>query len=354
MRNTSKRRADAETTPRDHYAEVTAQIITALEAGTPPWRQPWDSAKAGGPMMPHNAATGAHYRGINTLVLGMSPLAFTSGDPRWVTYKQAAERGWQVRKGSRGTPGFFYKRIEIGDRDESSEGGRKVIPLLRSFTLFHASQIENIPPYVAPDVQEAPWREPDAAATIARNSTAIIRIGGDRAFYSPSTDHVQMPPAGAFRSPAAFASVLLHELGHWSGSKDRLNRDLSGRFGSYDYAREELRAEIGQVMLCSELGIEDCDFTNGGAYIANWLRKLRDDKKEIFRAASDAQRIADCLLAFHPAYAGLVRAACAEDQVAPEPTEAGGRARTSRAARRRVAATYADRRSIHSRSAGPL
>ena len=322
MRNTCKRPADADTTPRDHYAEVTAQIIAALETGTPPWRQAWDSAKAGGPMMPHNAATGAHYRGINTLLLGMSPLAFTSGDPRWATYKQAAERGWQVRKGSRGTPGFFYKRIEIGDRDESGEDGRKVIPLLRSFTLFHASQIENIPPYVAPGVEEAPWREPNASTTVARNSKAIIRIGGDRAFYSPSTDHVQMPPAGAFRSPAALASVLLHELCHWTASKDRLNRDLSGRFGSNDYAREELRAEIGQVMLCAELGIEDCDFTNGAAYIANWLGRLRDDKKEIFRAASDAQHIADYLLAFHPAYAGRVRAAGAEDQVAPEPAEA--------------------------------
>ena len=227
----------------------------------------------------------------------MSPLAFMSGDPRWATYKQAADRGWQVRKGSRGTPGFFYKRIEIGERDGTNEDGRKVIPLLRSFTLFHASQIDGIPPYIPPNVEKAPWREPHAAATIARNSKAAIRIGGDRDFYSPSTDHVQIPPTCAFRSPAAYASVLLHELSHWSGNKDRLDRDLSGRFGSNDYAREELRAELSQVMICAELGLEDCDFTNGAAYIAHWLTKLRDDKKEVFRAASDAQRIADYLLA---------------------------------------------------------
>ena len=130
-----------------------------------------------------------------------------------------------------------------------------------------------------------------------------------------------MPPTRAFRSPPAYASVLLHELGHWSGSPERLKRDLSGRFGSHDYAREELRAELAQVMICSELGIEDCDFTNGAAYIADWLSKLRDDKKEVFRAASDAQRIADYLLAFHPAYVERSRVGGSEEQVAQE-TEA--------------------------------
>lgn len=290
-------------TAHDHYAAITDQIIAALEAGTPPWRRPWDEGKAGGPAMPQNATTGARYRGINVLTLGMSPLAFVSADPRWATYKQAADRGWQVRKGSRGTTAFFYKRIEVdreggGDRGEG-EGG-KWIPLLRAFTLFHASQIDGIPPYVAPSVEEAPWRAPEAAETIARNSGATIRIGGDRAFYSPSTDHVQLPPACAFRSPAALASVTLHELAHWTGHATRLDRDLRSRFGSSEYAREELRAELAQVMLCGELGIEDCDFTNGAAYIADWLGKLRDDKREVFRAASDAQRIADYLLAFHP------------------------------------------------------
>ena len=303
MAHLSKRRSNGDSAPRDHYAEITAQIIAALEAGTPPWRRPWDVGKAGGPMMPHNATTGARYRGINTIVLGMSPLAFMSGDPRWATYKQAADRGWQVRKGSRGTPGFFYKKIEVEDRPGSSDDGRKVVPVLRSFTLFNASQIDGIPPYIAPDVEEAPWREPEAAATIARNSEAVIRVGGERAFFSPSTDHIQMPPTCAFRSPAAYASVLLHELGHWSGTKERLDRDLSGKFGSHDYSREELRAELAQVMVCAELGIDDCDFTNGAAYIAEWLSRLRDDKKEVFRAASDAQRIADYLLGFHPDYA---------------------------------------------------
>ena len=295
--------------PRDHYQEVTDRIIAALEAGTPPWRRPWDPDKAGGPAMPRNAATGQRYRGINVLTLGMSALAFSSGDPRWATYKQAEDRGWQVRRGERGTTGYFFKRLELRDdkRDgsgpEGDEDAVRRIPLLRAFTLFHASQIEGIPDYVPPTISEAPWRAPEAAEIIRANSGAVVRIGGERAFYSPATDHIQMPPQSAFATAEGFCGTLVHELGHWTGAESRLNRDLRNPFGSHDYAREELRAEIGQMMVCAELGIADCDFSNNAAYVASWLEKLRSDRKEIFRAAADAQRIADYLLAFHPDYA---------------------------------------------------
>ena len=177
------------------------------------------------------------------------------------------------------------------------------IPLLRAFTLFHASQIDGIPDYVPPTIAEAPWRAPEAAEIILANSGAVVRIGGERAFYSPATDHIQMPPHAAFATAEGYCGTLIHELWHWTGAESRLNRDLRNRFGSHDYAREELRAEIGQMMVCAELGIADCDFTNNAAYVASWLEKLRSDRKEIFRAAADAQRIADYLLAFHPDYA---------------------------------------------------
>ena len=292
--------------PRDHYQEVTDRIIAALEAGTPPWRRPWDPDKAGGPAMPRNAATGHRYRGINVLTLGMSALAFTSGDPRWATYKQSEERGWQVRKGERGTTGFFFKRLELRDdtKPDDDEDSVRRIPLLRAFTLFHASQIDGIPDYVPPTIEEAPWRAPEAAEIILANSGAVVRYGGDRAFYSPATDHIQMPPRSAFAAAEGFCGTLIHELGHWSGAEARLNRDLRNRFGSHDYAREELKVEIGRVMTCTELGIavSDSDFSNNAAYIASWLERLRSDRKEIFRAAADAQRIADYLLAFHPDY----------------------------------------------------
>jgi antirestriction protein ArdC len=291
--------------PRDHYQEVTDRIIAALEAGTPPWRRPWDPDKAGGPAMPRNASTGQRYRGINVLTLGMSALAFSNADPRWATYKQAEDRGWQVRKGERGTTGYFFKRLEVRDdsKPEGDEDAVKRIPLLRAFSLFHASQIEGIPNYIPPTIEEAPWRAPEAAEIILANSGAVIRVGGERAFYSPATDHIQMPPRSAFATAEGFCGTMIHEAGHWTGAESRLNRDLRNRFGSHDYAREELRAEIGQMMVCAELGIADCDFSNNAAYVASWLEKLRSDRKEIFRAAADAQRIADYLLAFHPDYA---------------------------------------------------
>ncbi len=304
--NTSHRASSHARVARDHYAEVTNQVIAALEAGTAPWRRPWNPDLAGGPSMPRNAITGARYRGINVLTLGMSPFAFTSADPRWATYKQASDRGWQVRKGERSTIAFFFKRLEVRDdattannlADENGEGVRH-IPLLRSFALFHASQIDGIPPFVAPTVAEAPWRAPDATDVIVSRSGAIIRTGGDRAFYSPATDHIQMPPAAAFESAAAFRATLLHEMSHWSGAASRLNRDLQNSFGSHDYAREELRAELGSVMVCTELALP-CDFANSTAYLASWIERLRSHRKEIFRAAADAQRIADFLLEFHP------------------------------------------------------
>lgn len=292
-------------TPRDHYAEVTNQVIAALEAGCPPWRRPWDPDKAGsGPSMPRNAVTGQRYRGVNTVVLGMSTMAFSSADPRWATYKQAADKGWQVRKGERSTTAYFFKRLEVKDEKAGDgEKNTKRIPLLRAFALFHASQIDGISGFQPPTLEEAPWRAPEAAEIIVANSEAVIRTGGDRAFYSTKTDHIQMPPSAAFESPSAFASTILHELAHWSGAEKRLNRNLRNSFGSHDYAREELRAELAQIMVCAELEIPDCDFANNTAYLASWLDRLRSDRKEIFRAAADAQRIADYLLAFHPAYA---------------------------------------------------
>ena len=293
--------------PRDHYQEDTDRVIAALEAGTPPWRKPWDPDKAGGPAMPRNAATGQRYRGINVLTLGMSAQAFIGGDPRWATYKQAEDRGWQVRKGERGTTGYFFKRLELRDdaKPDESEDAVRRIPLLRSFTLFNASQIDGIPDFVPPTIEEAPWRAPEAAEIIVANSGAIVRFGGDRAFYSPATDHIQMPPHAAFATAERFCGTLIHEMCHLTGHPSRLNRDLRNRFGSHDYSREELRAELGQMMVCAELGIavSGDEFSNSAAYLSSWLEKLRSDRKEIFRAAADAQRIADYLLAFHPDYA---------------------------------------------------
>jgi len=240
----------------------------------------------------------------------MSPLAFDTGDPRWCTYRQASERGWQVRKGERSTTGFFFKRIEVQDGAKlaGDEEATRRVPMLRSFALFHASQMENVPPFVSPTVAEAPWRAPEAAETIVANSGAVVRVGGDQAFYSPSTDHIQMPPGQSFHSDADWSSVMLHEMSHWSGAEARLNRDLRNSFGSHDYAREEMRVEIAMSFVCAELSIQ-WNASNSVSYIAFWLERLRSDRKEVFRAAADAQRIADYLLGYHPAYAASQDAA---------------------------------------------
>ena len=295
-------------TPRDHYTDVTNKVIAALQSGTPPWRKPWTSGNGGLPMA-RNATTGARYRGINLIILGMSGIGLLDGDSRWATYKQAAERGWQVRKGERGTTAYFFKRVEVQNTDPgASDDATRRIPMLRAFTVFHVSQIDGVPDYRPPALAEAPWQAPDAVETIIANSGAEVRVGGDKAFYCPSTDHIQMPPRDAFASASGWSGTIIHEAGHWTGAESRLKRDLKDSSGSQDYAREELRVEIAQAMVCSELNVA-CDFGNTVSYLSHWLEALQSDRKEIFRAAADAQKIADYLLAFHPDYGttGAVR-----------------------------------------------
>lgn len=288
----------------DHYQDVTDRIVAALEKGAAPWRRPWDPEKSVGALSPINATTGRRYRGINVLLLGMSQFSFASGDPRFCSYKQAKDRGWQVRAGEKGATVFFYKQLRVEDRDAPPDGEEHMrnIPLLRAYTVFNGSQIDGIPEFVAPTIEEAPWRRFDAADIILRNSGAVVRIGGDQAFYSPSTDHIQLPVERAFSSPEAYAAVQMHELTHFSGAHSRLNRDLSGRFGSAKYAFEELVADLSSCMINTELGLPT-DIENHASYISFWIERLKSDKREIFRAAAAAQKAADFCLAFHPDFA---------------------------------------------------
>jgi antirestriction protein ArdC len=200
---------------RDHYQELTDKIIAALEAGVAPWRRPWDPNACGESTTPVNVATGHRYRGVNLFVLGMSPLAFTSGDPRWCSYRQAAARGWQVRKGEKATPVYFYKTIEIEDRAADSGDPRR-IPMLRMFSVFHASQIDGVPALTPPTATKTvPERIQDVELIVVASGVPV-QIGGNRAFYSPALDVIQMPPDEAFHSPEERAVVVLHELGHYA------------------------------------------------------------------------------------------------------------------------------------------
>ena len=294
--------ANSDYTRRDHYQEVTDKIIEALEQGVMPWRRPWNPDLAGVDALPRNATTRRRYHGINVLMLGLSPFAWSTGDNRWCSYKQAAERGWQVRKGERGTIVFFFKKLAVKDAgagDLAGGDGERFVPMLRAYTVFHASQIDGIPAMTVANTPNVSWRKPEAVETIVRNSGVVVRVGGGQAFYSPGSDHIQMPPHAAFASPEGYAATMLHELAHATGAKHRLDRDMTGRFGSASYATEELRVEIASALMCAELGLP-CEIANHASYLQSWLGKLREDKREIFRAAAAAQRIADYCLAFHP------------------------------------------------------
>ena len=176
------------------------------------------------------------------------------------------------------------------------------IPILRMFSVFHVSQIDGVPALAPPAaVKTVPERIEDAE-TIVKASGAAVRIGGDRAFYSPALDFIQMPPDEAFHSPEQRAVVVLHELAHASGHPTRLNRDLSGGFGSAAYAKEELRAELTSVAVGSMIGLP-CDIPNHASYLDTWIAVLKQDRREIFHAMAEAQRMADYILGFHPDYA---------------------------------------------------
>lgn len=298
--------------PRDHYRAVTDRVVAALEAGTLPWRRPWTAdGPATPPGAPRNAVSGRPYRGVNALLLAMTGFAHGGDDPRWVTYRQAAERGWQVRGGERGTPVVFFKRLDVHDgRGEDSGGGGerdgegavRRVPVLRQFTVFHARQVDGVPAYRAPTPDEAPWRKPEAAEVIVAASGVRVRVGGSKAFYSPALDVIAMPPAAAFHTSRGYAATLLHELAHASGHESRLGRDLSGRFGSRSYSTEELIGELAGVFVGSALGLP-CDIENHAGYLQSWLDVLREDSRAIFRAAAAAQKAADWMLALHPDYA---------------------------------------------------
>ena len=310
--------------PRDHYQEVTDRVVAALEAGTLPWRRPWVSGhRATVPGMPRNAISGRTYRGVNAVLLAMTQFVHASEDPRWLTYLQAAEHGCQVRRGERGTTVVFFKRLEVHGRDREDdaegEGMARRVPMLRSFTVFHATQVDGLPEYQAPTPEAAPWRKPDAVDVIVAASGVRVRFGGDRAAYSPVLDVIAMPPPAAFRTSEDFGATLLHELGHASGHESRLARDLSGRFGSRPYSYEELVAELISLMVGSVVGLS-CDVENHASYLQSWLDVMREDRRAIFRAAAAAQKAADWMLALYPDYAkrvGEAGAGCEADG-APE------------------------------------
>jgi antirestriction protein ArdC len=283
------------------YQQITDKITAELETGRVPWVQPWGTLAAKASLsMPKNAATQRHYSGINVLILWGAVIERGFAGQAWVTFRQALGLGGHVRKGERGTTVVYADRfISDEERRRAEETGEEpeAIPFLKRFTVFNTDQCEDLPREVvsAPSPVPEGLMVPQAEVLIAATG-ADFRIGGDRAFYSRNYDFIQVPRPDAYFEPINWHRTALHELGHWTGAAQRLDRDLSGSFGSKKYAQEELVAEITSAFVCASLGIVPT--VRHADYIGSWLEVLREDDRAIVRAASAASKAADYLLAF--------------------------------------------------------
>ena len=285
------------------YSEITDKIIAELEAGRVPWVQPWGTAAAKAPLgLPKNASTDRQYSGINVLLLWGAVIERGFSGQSWLTFRQALSLGGNVRKGERGTTVVYADRfVPEDEKRRARETGEdaQAIPFLKRFTVFNTDQCENLPEDIATAAPPVPTGliEPRVEALIA--ATGIdFRIGGNRAFYVPAHDYVQVPPPQAYFEPINWHRTALHEMGHATGHASRLGRDFSGSFGTKKYAFEELIAEINAAFCCASLGIAPT--VRHADYIGSWLDVLREDNRAIVRAASQAGKAADWLLGFAP------------------------------------------------------
>lgn len=285
------------------YDEITDKIIAELEAGRVPWVRPWGTAAAKAPLtMPKNASTGRQYSGVNVLILWGAVIEHGFTGQSWLTFRQALSLGGHVRKGESGTTVVYADRfIPDDEKRRAAENGEEAqaIPFLKRFTVFNTNQCDALPDEIATVTPPPPpgMIEPEVEALI--KATGIdFRIGGNRAFYIPSEDYVQVPPPAAYFEPINWHRTALHELGHASGHRSRLNRDLSGSLGSKKYAFEELIAELCAAFSCASFGIAPT--VRHADYIGSWLEVLREDNRAIVRAASQASKAADFILGFLP------------------------------------------------------
>ena len=282
----------------DIHQDITNRIVDALETAGE-FRLPWISNKAGSFARPVNIASKNPYNGVNIISLWVSALAGEFPSNIWGTYRQWQDQGCQVRKGEKSSPVVFYKQITFKESDD--EQSERLIA--RASRVFNAAQVDGFA-LEHTDLPETPVFDPIARAeTFARATGARIEESGDKACFIPSLDLIRMPERRRFTgtdttTPSeGFYSTLCHELTHWAGAKNRLSRDLSGRFGSEAYAIEELVAELGAAFLCRDLGITPEPGADHACYIKNWLTVLKSDKKAIFTAASKASEAANWLQA---------------------------------------------------------
>lgn len=281
------------------YQDVTDTIIAELEAGCPPWVQPWSSETL--PLaIPCNAVTERCYSGVNVLLLWRAARRASYRSRGWLTFRQALAAGGQVRRGERGTSVVYAHRFAPeSERQRASESGDEArsFGVLKRFTVFNVEQCDGLDARFVLGIE--PERVPEDAL-IERSEELIaasgveIRLGACHAFYSVHDDRVHLPSSWRFDDALDRERVCLHELVHATGHPSRLDRDLSNPFGTPGYAREELIAELGAAFLCAALSIPPT--LRHANYIASWLDILRGDKRAIFKAAAAATTSANWLL----------------------------------------------------------
>lgn len=269
------------------YKIITDTIIKRLEQGEIPWVQPWTGDE------PQNLISRKPYRGINQFLLSIP----TYQSPFWLTYKQAQRLGGSVKKGEKSTPVIFYKNVETGELDDN--GDPKIIRVLRYYRVFNIDQCE-LPENRIPKLQEKTFEPLQQCEKVIANMPKRPPIEiGTKAAYNPTTDKITIPRKGLFASIEDYYSTLFREMGHSTGHKSRLNRKEVQDvilFGSHDYSKEELVAEMTSAYLCGYCKIERTVIENAAAYIQGWLKKFRDKPKMLIQAASKAQKATDFIL----------------------------------------------------------
>ena len=283
--------------------QIADEIIAALEKGVAPWQQPW-SASALSSLLPENPTTKASYRGANRLLLALQ----RRSDNRWLTFNQAKEKGWKIKKGEKGVPIVKFVDHEFSKEIENEQGEKEIAKekalVAKTYFVFNGEQIDGIPPLEKKEAAEIDLGRADSMIEALVERTGLsVRYGGDRAFYSPGADLIQMPARESFHSAYDAAATLLHEAAHSTLHEKRIDRkDALGRFGSEAYAMEELRAEIASFFLAGMTGISQSaeqsekHLQSHAGYCGSWIKALKDDKREIIRACADAERICDFIV----------------------------------------------------------
>jgi antirestriction protein ArdC len=272
------------------YSQVTKDVIAQIVSGAKAadWRMPWQAIAE--TAQPVNALTGAPYRGGNHLVFAIVAIGHGYSG-HWATYKQWSTLGAQVRKGERATHGVKWSQIHTKSEASEDGAGTRLVPFC--FSVFAAEQVDG---WTAPDaiIRDTPERNASAEAYFAAIG-ADVRHGGNQAFYHPVEDFLQLPNLDQFGEAHDYYATSAHEHAHWTGHKDRLDRNMANRFGTEGYAAEELVAEMSAAFTCAALGLSSTPRPDHAQYLAGWLKVLRSDPSALFTAASKAQAATDYL-----------------------------------------------------------